>query len=519
MVPPFKNESFLDFTNEATAAAMRKTLASVESQFGRQYPLIIGGKRYETGDLLHSVNPSNYGEIVGSVHRATSELVDKALEAAWEAFPSWSQMPAEHRARYLFKAAAALRRRRMEFASWMVYEVGKSWAEADADVAESIDMMEFYGRQAIHFSGPRPVTPSPLKDEHNEWFYIPLGVGLIIPPWNFPLAILVGMTTGAVAAGNTVVLKPSSDSPIIAAKFMELMEEVSLPLGVINYLPGSGAAVGDYLVMHPKTRFIAFTGSMEVGLRINELAAKPQRGQIWIKRVVAEMGGKDTIVVDSSADLDAAAEGIVVSAFGYSGQKCSACSRAVFVEDVYDQMVERVVERTQKLIVGPTKNQETFMGPVVSKSAYTSILEYIDIGKKEGKLLTGGQALEELGRGYFIAPTIFGDINPMARISQEEIFGPVLACLRAKNFDDALATANNTVYGLTGSLSSRERKHLERARREFHVGNLYLNRKCTGALVDVHPFGGFNMSGTDSKAGGRDYLLLFLQAKAVAEKY
>lgn len=519
MVPPFKNESFLDFTDENTAAAMRRALASVESQFGRQYPLIIGGKRYETGDLLHSVNPSNYDETVGSVHRATPELVDQALEAAWNAFAEWGHMPAEHRARYLFNAAAVLRRRRMEFAAWMVYEVGKSWAEADADVAEAIDMMEFYGREAIRYSGPRPVTPSPLKDEHNEWFYIPLGAGLVIPPWNFPLAILVGMTTGAVAAGNTVVLKPSSESPIIAAKFMELMEEVSLPPGVINYLPGSGAKVGDYLVMHPKTRFIAFTGSMDVGLRINELAAKPQKGQIWIKRVVAEMGGKDTIVVDSSADLDAAAEGIVVSAFGYSGQKCSACSRAVFVEDVYDQMVERVVDRTQKLIVGPTKNQETFMGPVVSKSAYTSILEYIDIGKKEGKLLTGGQALEELGRGYFIAPTIFGDIDPMARLSQEEIFGPVLACLRAKNFDDALAIANNTVYGLTGSLYSRERKHLERARREFHVGNLYLNRKCTGALVDVHPFGGFNMSGTDSKAGGRDYLLLFSQAKAVAEKY
>jgi 1-pyrroline-5-carboxylate dehydrogenase len=342
---------------------------------------------------------------------------------------------------------------------------------------------------------------------------------LVIPPWNFPLAILTGMTIGAVAAGNTVILKPSSDSPIIAAKFMELMEEVSLPPGVINFMPGSGAKVGDYLVGHPRTRFIAFTGSMDVGLRINELAAKPQKGQIWIKRVVAEMGGKDTIVVDSSADPEAAAEGIVAAAFGYSGQKCSACSRAVFVEDVYDEAVERVVERTRQLVVGPTKNRETFMGPVVSQSAYDSILEYVAIGKEEGKLLNGGQALKELGDGYFIAPTIFGDVDPMARISQEEIFGPVLACFRAKDFEDALAIANNTVYGLTGSLYSRERKHLERARQEFHVGNLYLNRKCTGALVDVHPFGGFNMSGTDSKAGGRDYLLLFLQAKAVAEKY
>ncbi len=519
MVPPFKNASLLDFTDEATAAAMSDALASVERQFGRQYPLIIGGVRYETGDLLHSINPSNPDEVVGSVHRANEELADKALDAAWEAFQSWGRMPAEHRARYLFNAAAVLRRRRMEFAAWMVYEVGKSWVEADADVAEAIDMMEFYGREAIRYSGPRPVTPSPLPDEHNEWFYIPLGAGVVIPPWNFPLAILVGMTTGAIAAGNTVVLKPSSESPVIAAKFMELMEEISLPPGVINYLPGSGSKVGDYLVAHPKTRFITFTGSKDVGLRINELAARPQEGQIWIKRVIAEMGGKDTIIVDSSADLEAAAEGIVVSAFGYSGQKCSACSRAIVLDDVYDRAVEKIVARAEQLVVGPTKNRETYMGPVVSQSAYTSILNYIEIGKGEGKLLTGGHALKELGPGYFIAPTVIGDVDPMARISQEEIFGPVLACLRARNFDEALAIANNTVYGLTGGVYSRNRQHLERARREFHVGNLYLNRKITGALVDVHPFGGFNLSGTDSKAGGRDYLLLFLQAKAVAEKY
>lgn len=519
MVPPFKNEPYLDFTNEANAVAMRQALASVERQFGRQYPLIIGGRRYETGDLLHSINPSKYDEVVGSVHRANAELVDKAIDEAWKAYASWSRMPAEHRARYLFNAAAVMRRRKLEFAAWMVYEIGKPWAEADADVAEAIDFMEFYGREAIRYAEPKPATPSPLKDEHNEWFYIPLGVGLVIPPWNFPLAILVGMTTAAIAAGNTVVLKPSSDTPVIAAKFVELMEEVSLPPGVINFLPGSGSVVGDSLVLHPKTRFIAFTGSMEVGLRINELAAKTSPGQIWIKRVVAEMGGKDTIVVDSSADLDAAADGIVASAYGFAGQKCSACSRAVMVQDVYDQVIERLIERAQKLIVGPAKNQETYMGPVASRSAYQSILGYIDIGKTEGKMLTGGHALEELGNGYFIAPTIFGDVDPMARIAQEEIFGPVLACLRAADFDQALAIANNTKFGLTGSLYSRERKHLERARQEFHVGNLYLNRKCTGALVDVHPFGGFNMSGTDSKAGGRDYLLLFSQAKSVAEKY
>jgi 1-pyrroline-5-carboxylate dehydrogenase len=341
---------------------------------------------------------------------------------------------------------------------------------------------------------------------------------VIIPPWNFPLAILVGMTMGAVAAGNTAIVKPSSDSPIIAAKFLEILEEASFPPGVVNYLPGSGAKVGDYLVTHPRTRFIAFTGSMEVGLRINELAAKTSPGQIWIKRVIAEMGGKNAIIVDSSADLDAAAEGIVISAFGYSGQKCSACSRAIFLEDVYDAGVEKVLERAKRITVGPAKDPANWMGPVVSSSAYQSILQYIEIGRSEGKLLLGGHPLEELGRGWFIAPTIFSDVSPRARIAQEEIFGPVLSCLKAKDFDEALAIANGTVYGLTGGVYSRNRAHLERARKEFHVGNLYFNRKITGALVDVHPFGGFNMSGTDSKAGGRDYLLLFLQAKAVAEK-
>lgn len=518
MIPPFKNEPLTDFTDQNNRYAMEQAIRRVESEFGREYPAIIGGERVRTGDLLKSVNPSNYDEVVGLAHRGDQSLVDRALEAAWHAFEGWKRLSAEQRARYLFQAAAVMRRRKFEMAAWIVLEVGKSWAEADADVAEAIDMMEFYGREAVRYAGPRPVTPSPLPGEHNEWFYIPLGAGVIIPPWNFPLAILVGMTMGAVAAGNTAIVKPSSDSPIIAAKFLEILEEASFPPGVVNYLPGSGAKVGDYLVTHPRTRFIAFTGSMEVGLRINELAAKTSPGQIWVKRVIAEMGGKNAIIVDSSADLDAAAEGIIISAYGYSGQKCSACSRAIFLEDVYDAGVEKVVERAKKITVGPTKDPANWMGPVVSSSAYHSILQYIEIGRSEGKLLLGGHPLEELGRGWFIAPTIFGDVSPGARIAQEEIFGPVLACLRAKDFDDALAIANGTVYGLTGGVYSRNRAHLERARKEFHVGNLYFNRKITGALVDVHPFGGFNMSGTDSKAGGRDYLLLFLQAKSVAEK-
>jgi 1-pyrroline-5-carboxylate dehydrogenase len=517
-LPPFKNEPYLDFSDERNAQAMLRAIARVEGELGGEYPLIIGGERLTTGDLLDSFNPSKFSQVVGRVHRADQELADQAIKATWRAFASWKRVPAEHRAAYLFKAAAELRRRKLEFNAWLVLEVGKSWAEAEADTAEAIDFMEFYGRQALRYAAPQPLTPSPLKDEVNELTYIPLGAGVVIPPWNFPLAILVGMATAAIVAGNTVVLKPSSDSPVIAAKFVELMEQVSLPPGVINYLPASGGRVGDFLVEHPNTRFISFTGSMEVGLRINELAARPRPGQVWIKRVVAEMGGKDTIVVDETADLDEAAAGIVTSAFGYSGQKCSACSRAVIVASVYDQVLERVAARTQRLTVGPAKDAASFTGPVSSRKAFESINKYLEIGKQEGRVIAGGGRHELADEGWFIPPTVIADVEAKARLAQEEVFGPVLACIKAPDFDEALAIANNTVYGLTGAFYSQSRERIERAKRDFHVGNLYINRKCTGALVDVHPFGGFNMSGTDSKAGGRDYLGLFLQAKSVAEK-
>jgi 1-pyrroline-5-carboxylate dehydrogenase len=516
---PFRNEPFTDFTQESNAVAMQRALERVAARLGADYPLVIGGERVSTGDLLKSVNPANPAEIVGRVHRASRDLAERAITVAADAFHAWRRVSAADRAACLFSAAARMRREKMEWSAWLVYEIGKSWAEADADVAEAIDFMEFYGREAIRYAQPIGVTPTPLPNETNEAFYIPLGVGVVIPPWNFPLAILVGMTTAAIVAGNTVVLKPSSDTPVIAAKFVELMERSGLPPGVFNFLPGSGGEIGDFIVEHPKTRFIAFTGSMDVGLRINELAAKRSPGQLWIKRVVAEMGGKDTIVVDETADLDAAADGIVASAFGFSGQKCSACSRAVVVDAVYDAVLERVVERTAKLTLGPTTDFRNFTGPVASRSAYESILDYIEIGKTEGRVVAGGGKAEDAGPGYFIQPTVIADVAPTARIAQEEIFGPVLAFLRARDFDDALAIANNTEFGLTGALYSNRRERLSRARVEFHVGNLYLNRKCTGALVDVHPFGGFNMSGTDSKAGGRDYLLLFLQAKSVAEKF
>ncbi len=515
----FKNESYLDFTDKKNIEAMNAALTLVEAQLGREYSLVIGGERIKTNQAVESRNPSEFNQTVGTVYHANQELAEEALNRAWEAYESWKNVPVEERASYLIKAAAIMRRRKLEFNSWMVYEVGKSWAEAEADTAEAIDFLEFYARQAIHYGAAQPLTPSPLADEINEAFYVPLGVGIILPPWNFPLAIMAGMTTAAVVAGNTVILKPSDDSPVIAAKFMELMEEVSLPPGVINFLPADGPTIGEYLVTHPRTRFVSFTGSMAVGLRINELAAKHREGQIWIKRVIAEMGGKDTIVVDETADLDEAAAGIVASAFGFSGQKCSACSRAVVVKDVYDKVLEKVIERTRKLTVGPVKDVTNYTGPVSSQKAFDKITSYIEIGRNEGRVVLGGERHELADQGWFIQPTIVGDVAPKARIAQEEIFGPVLAFIKADNFDDALSIANNTVYGLTGGFFSQNRERITRAKREFQVGNLYINRKCTGALVDVHPFGGFNLSGTDSKAGGRDYLLLFMQMKSVAEKY
>lgn len=516
MLPPFQSEPFTDFSNERNAAQMREAIANVEAGFGREYPIVIGGKRYTTGDMLASVNPSNFDEVIGLVHKANVELADKAVEAATAAFQDWKRVDPAVRARYLLKIAALLRRHKTEFAALMVLEVGKSWPEADGDVAEAIDFAEFYAREMIRYNGEHPLTP--MAGEQNEMYYIPLGVGVVIPPWNFPLAILVGMVLASVVTGNTVVLKPSSESAVVAAKFVELCEEASLPPGVLNFVPGSGGKIGDYLVGNPSTRFIAFTGSKEVGLHINELAAKTAEGQLWIKRVVAEMGGKDTIVVDETADMDAAVDGVVASAFGYSGQKCSACSRVVVVDQVYDELIGRVADRASKIKVGPTKDQDNWMGPVSSKSAYGSILNYIEIGKGEGNVMAGGGPLSDDQRGFFVKPTVIGEVDPMARISQEEIFGPVLAAFRARDFDSALDIANNTQFGLTGAVFTRERERLEKARSDFHVGNLYLNRKCTGAFVDVHPFGGFNMSGTDSKAGGRDYLSLFMQAKSVSEK-
>jgi 1-pyrroline-5-carboxylate dehydrogenase len=514
MIPEFRNEPLTSWTDD-NVRRMEAALEKVRSRLGRTYPLVIGGEKVSDGDTEPSINPARPDQVVGQVVQATRQHADRALDAATRAFEEWRKVAPEERAQVLFRAAEIMRERRLELAAIMVYEVSKNWTEADADIAELIDFAEYYAHQMLRLGGPQEVVPYPGED--NALVYIPLGVGLVIPPWNFPGAIMGGMTMAAIVAGNTVVLKPASTSPVIAAVFCEILnDEIGLPPGVLNFLPGPGKEIGDYLVDDPRTRFIAFTGSKEVGMRIFERAAKVHPGQLWLKRTVLEMGGKDSIVVDETADLDKAAEAIVASAFGFQGQKCSACSRAIIVDAVYDQVLEKVVERTRGLTVGDPVDRGNFMGAVIDRKAQRKIAEYIDIGRQEARLVHGGEVQED--GGYFIQPTIVADVPPLSRISCEEIFGPVLAFIRVPDFEEAVRVFNNTEFGLTGGLFSSDPERLERARRDFHVGNLYLNRKITGAMVGVQPFGGFNMSGTDSKAGGPDYLLLFTQGKSITER-
>jgi 1-pyrroline-5-carboxylate dehydrogenase len=513
MLTEFRNEAVLDFSVAENRAKQLEALEKVRKRLGKEYDLIIGGERLKAPRTFASINPSRRNEVVGTFQSATADQAVKAIEAAATAFESWKRVPAGERADVLFRTAEILRKKRFENNAWMILEVGKSFAEADADTAEAIDFCEFYAREALRYGGPQPLTR--LPGEENELRYLPLGVGVVIPPWNFPCAIMAGMTAAAFVAGNTVVMKPSSDAPAIAAFFMGILEEAGLPAGVVNFVSGSGASVGNTIVEHPKTRFIAFTGSKEVGLHINAEAAKTRPGQIWIKRVIAEMGGKDFIIVDDEADLDAAAAGVIASAFGFQGQKCSACSRAIVHEKVYDALLPMLVERAAKIKLGPADDAGTWMGPVINEKAMKSILDYIEIGMSEGRLIAGGSRAGD--EGFFVQPTIIADVPPTAKLAQEEIFGPVLAVIKARDFDEAIAISNNTEYGLTGSVYTRNPEKIHRAKEECFAGNFYVNRKCTGALVGVHPFGGFNMSGTDSKAGGRDYLALFTQAKLISQ--
>lgn len=512
---PFVTEPFFDFRHEDNARRMRAAIARVRGQLGREYDLIIGGKRVKTADKIKSLNPAKPSEIVGIHQKAGKEHVEPAMNAALKAFQSWSRTSVEERAGLVFRVGDLMRQRKMEFMAWLVFEVSKNWAEADADISETIDFCEFYAREALRLA--KAQTPIQLPGEHDSLHYIPLGVGAVIPPWNFPCAIMAGMTLASIVCGNTVILKPSSDSPTIAAKFVELLEECGMPEGVVNFCPGSGATFGDAIVAHPKTRYIAFTGSREVGLNINKVAAQQAPSQVWIKRTILEMGGKDAIIVDADADIDAAVEGVAQSAFGFQGQKCSACSRAIVDERVYDKFLQMLKIRVEKIQVGdPAENAN--MGAVINEGSMKTILGYIEQGKKDGRFITGGERATNAGDGYFIQPTVIADIPPKSKLEQEEIFGPVLAVIKARGFDHALEIANDTEFGLTGAVYTSSRDKIDRAIGEFHVGNLYINRKCTGAMVGAHPFGGFNMSGTDSKSGGPDYLYLFTQAKAVGEK-
>lgn len=514
MVVPYKHEPFTDFSVEENKKALEAAIKQVEADLGKDYPLIIGGERIMTDERIEVVNPANQKEVIGHVSKANKDLAEKAHKIADETFDWWRKTKASFRADILFRAAAIVRRRKHEFTAHLIKEGGKPWKEADADTAEAIDFMEFYGRQMLRIDEGVEINSRPI--ENNRFHYIPLGVGVVISPWNFLFAIMAGTTVAAMVSGNTVLLKPASATPIIAYKMMEVLEEAGMPPGVINYVPGSGKEVGDYLVDHPRTRFISFTGSREVGTRIFERAGKVHEGQKWLKRTIIEMGGKDTIVVDSDSDLELAADAITYSAFGFSGQKCSACSRVVAHEDVYDELLDRVVQKTKEQVnYGDPTDNSNYMGPVIDQGAYDKIMDYIRIGKEEGKLMAGGNGDDS--KGWFVEPTVFADLSPDSRIMQEEIFGPVVGFTKAKNFDHAIEIANNTDYGLTGAVITNNRSHIEKAREDFHVGNLYFNRGCTAAIVGYHPFGGFNMSGTDSKAGGPDYLIHHMQGKTTSE--
>ena len=512
MPKPFVNEPFTNFKDPANQHAMLDALTRVEEELGKRYPNVIDGERLRGGSELTSThNPSDPSEVIGVFPVSGVDDARRAVEAAHAAFPAWADTPWADRAHLLFEAADRLRRDKHYYSAWMVKEVGKTWGEADGDTAEAIDFMEYYAREGLRYGKPIPVVQT---EDQNEMHYVPLGVGVILPPWNFPLAILCGMATAALVAGNTVVMKPAEQSLTIGWKFFELLEGVGFPRGVVNFISGHGRVIGQAMVESPKTRFISFTGSKEVGLHLAAEAGKTRPGQRWIKRLVAEMGGKDAIVVDETADLEAAATAIVASAFGFQGQKCSACSRAILVDSIYDAVLAKVVTKTNALKVGDPVDPEMNLGPLTGKEQFEKSLSYMDVAKGGGRIAAGGARVGDVG--YFLAPTVVADVKPTDPLALEEVFGPVLAVIRAKNWNDALAIANGTEFGLTGSVFSKDATRLEDAKKRFHVGNLYLNRKCTGALVGAQPFGGFDMSGTCSKAGGPDFLGLFLQQKSIA---
>ncbi len=513
-LPPFSNEPTLDFSLPANRSAFASSLADVRAKLGRDYPLVIGGERVETEEVIESYNPAHPEQIIGRHAAGRQQDVEWAVAAGWQAFADWSRTPVEERVALLLRVAQVVRRRRGELAALMVYEVGKAWDEADGEVSEVVDLIEWYARHALELNARDHQAPWP--GELTEFRYLPLGVGAVISPWNFPLALATGMTSAAVVSGNCVILKPAETSSTSAAWLVDIFHELGLPPGVINLLTGRGEVVGEALVDHPQIRFVAFTGSKEVGVRIYERASRVHPGQRWLKRVQLEMGGKNAVVVDETADVELAAQGITASAFGFQGQKCSAGSRTVVVDSAYDQVVRRVLELAGRLRMGDPVDPEVSVGPVIDGAAEEKILDYLQIGRGEGELLLGGG--HGPGDGHFIEPTIFGGVAPDARIAQEEIFGPVTAVIRARDYEHGLEIANATEYGLTGSFFSRDPRRIAVAKERFHVGNLYINRRSTGAYMGVHPFGGFNMSGTDTKAGGPDYLLFYVQGQSIGER-
>ncbi|REK18004.1 MAG: L-glutamate gamma-semialdehyde dehydrogenase [Planctomycetota bacterium] len=514
--PSYQNEPPADFSREENREAMREALEQVEQQLGGEYPLVIGGEDVTTPERITSICPCHKERVVGQCGSASVEQADAAVQVAAAALPEWWAAGAEKRAEYLRAAAEVMRRRRFELAAWEVYECAKEWREADGDVCEAIDFCEYYAAGAIELEGPQGVD---VPGEENRFEFAPRGVTAVIAPWNFPLAILTGMTTAALATGNTVVMKPAEQSSVVAAKLMEIFREIELPPGVANYLPGQGETVGAALVEHPRVATIAFTGSRAVGLAINAKAAEVSAsGKLkFVKHVIAEMGGKNAIIVDDDADLDEAVLGVVKSAFGYQGQKCSACSRAIVLDAVYNTFVERLIEATRSLKVGPAEDPASSVSAVIDQESFDRIRNYIKIGRETGTEALSVDVGELAGEGFYIGPHIFTEIPADGRLAQEEIFGPVLGVLRAGDLDEAIRIFNDTDYALTGGIFSRSPENFERARRELLVGNLYLNRGITGALVGRQPFGGFRLSGIGTKAGGPDYLLQFVVPRTITE--
>jgi RHH-type proline utilization regulon transcriptional repressor/proline dehydrogenase/delta 1-pyrroline-5-carboxylate dehydrogenase len=513
-ITPFKNEPLTDFSRDLSRRAMEDAIKWVAARIGGTYPLVIGGQRIESGNWIVSINPSHRTQIIGRCAAATIDQAKAAVDAARKAFPAWRDTPAGDRAGMLFRCAEILRRRRYELSAWEVHETAKPWREADADVAEAIDYCEYYAREIIRLSTPRH---NDLPGEENAFAYDPRGVVVTIAPWNFPLAILCGMTTAALVTGNAVVMKPAEQSPIIAAKLMEVFYEAGIPDGVVNYLPGFGEIVGPVLVQHPDVAMIAFTGSRAVGLAIQQQAAQTPPGQEQVKRVITEMGGKNAIIIDDDADLDDAIHGVVASAFGYSGQKCSACSRVIVLDSIRDAFLARLIEAVRSLKIGPAEEPGTFVGPVIDEEAQLRILNLLAKTKGEMTLAYAAEFESLPAEGYYVPPTIFAGVPSTASIAQDEIFGPVLVIIKANDLDEALRIANGTPYALTGGLYSRNPAHIERVRHEFRVGNLYINRKITGALVSRQPFGGMKLSGVGSISGGPDYLQQFLIPRTITE--